>query len=243
MKKILIILLITILLVLGYFMMFNGLTFFGTSILSVFQIKEKSEQLDGQLQTVSTLTSVDRPKAMVELNESAKQLVIAKEEYNDKILYSSQEEIEQATHGVQYEMEYLWTKIGNHATKNGIVLKFTVKQSSTGVANYYDLSFVATGKYVSISEFIASLENDSSLNFKIENAKVVPFEGNTENLQATFEVKDISIKINNLTTGNTGNVDSNSNNTNNNTNSNTIVDTTQTNTVTPIDSQTQEGGS
>ena len=83
----------------------------------------------------------------------------------------------------------------------------------------------------------------SSLNFKIENTKVTPFEGNTENLQATFEVKDISIKINNLTTGNTGNIDSNSNNTNNNTNSNTIVDTTQTNTVTPIDSQTQEGGS
>lgn len=199
MRKILIIVLIILLLVTGYFMIFNGLNIFGVEVLSVFGIKDKSEKLDAELQKVSTLTSVDRPKAMTELTDSAKQLVIAKEEYNDKILYSTEEEIEQATHGVQYEMEYLWTKIGNHATKNGIVLKFTVSQSASGVANEYDLSFVATGRYVSISEFIAALENDSSLNFKIENTKVVPFEGNTENLQATFSVKEISIKINQIT--------------------------------------------
>lgn len=199
MRKILIIVLIVLLLVTGYFMIFNGLNIFGVEVLSVFGIKDKSEKLDAELQKVSTLTSVDRPKAMTDLTDSAKQLVIAKEEYNDKILYSTEEEIEQATHGVQYEMEYLWTKIGNHATKNGIVLKFTVAQSASGVANEYDLSFVATGRYVSISEFIAALENDSSLNFKIENTKVVPFEGNTENLQATFSVKEISIKINQIT--------------------------------------------
>ncbi len=199
MRKILIILLIVLLLVLGYFTIFNGLNIFGMEILSVFAIKDKSEQLDGELQKISTLTSVDRTKAMSDLNDSAKQLVIAKEEYNDKILYSSKEEIEIATQGIQYEMEYLWTKIGNHATKNGIILKFVVSQSASGAQNQYDLSFVATGRYVSISEFIAALENDSSLNFKIENAKVSPFEGSTENLQASFEVKEISIRIDKVT--------------------------------------------
>ena len=139
---------------------------------------------------------------MSELNTSMKQLLQAKEAYNNKILYSSEEEIEQATQGIHYEMEYLWTKIGNHATKNGIVLKFVVQQSSSGVANQYDLSFTATGQYVSISEFIYALENDSSLNFKIENVKVTPFEGNTENLQATFMVKEISININQTTSSN-----------------------------------------
>lgn len=200
MRKILILLLIVLLLVLSYFTIFQGLTVFGVDVLSVFTIKDKSEDLDSQLQKVSALKSVDRTKAMSELNDSAKQLVIAKEEYNDKILYSSPEEIEIATQGIQYEMEYLWTKIGNHATKNGIILKFTVSQSKTGVQNQYDLSFVATGRYVSISEFIAALENDSSLNFKIENTRVTPFEGSTENLQASFEVKEISIRINKGTT-------------------------------------------
>lgn len=229
MRKILIIILIVILLVLGYFMMFNGLNVLGVEVLSVFGIKDKSDQLDEKLQKVSTLTSVDRPKAMSELNDSAKQLVIAKEEYNDKILYSSEEEIEQATQGIKYEMEYLWTKIGNHATKNGIVLKFTVKQSSSGIANEYDLSFVATGRYVSISEFIAALENDSSLNFKIENTKVIPFEGNTENLQATFDVKEISININDGTTQSF------------NTNSQSQTEQ-NTNAVSSDNTQTKEGG-
>lgn len=226
MRKILIIALIVILLVLGYFTIFEGLNIAGVEILSVFGIVDKSEELDNELQKVSTLTSVDRPKAMSDLNDSAKQLVIAKEEYNDKILYSTQEEIELATQGIQYEMEYLWTKIGNHATKNGIVLKFTVKQSQTGVQNLYDLSFIATGSYVSISEFIASLENDSSLNFKIENAKVIPFEGNTENLQATFDVKEISIKIDNIATENT----------------NTGSEEDNTNTVKKDDSEISEEG-
>lgn len=205
MRKILIIVLIVLLLVASYFTIFRGLNLFGLEVLSVFDIKDKSEQIDTELQKVSNLTSVDRPKAMSELNDSAKQLVIAKEEYNDKILYSSEEEIEQATQGIQYEMEYLWTKIGNHATKNGIVLKFSVGQSSSGASGFYDLSFVATGSYVSISEFIASLENDSSLNFKIEDTKVMPFEGSTENLQATFKVKEIAIKIDNITSPNLNN--------------------------------------
>lgn len=199
MKKILIIALIVLLLIVGYFSIFKGLNILGVEISSVFGIKDKSDELDIELQSLNTLTSVDRPKAMSDLNSSAKQLVIARDEYNEKILYSSEEEIEQATQGIQYEMEYLWTKVGNHATKNGIVLKMTVSGSSMGVSGLYDLSFVATGKYVSISEFIAAIENDSSLNFKIENAKIMPFEGNTENLQATFQVRGISIRIDTIT--------------------------------------------
>lgn len=197
MRKILIIVLIIILLVLGYFTMFKGLNIFGGELLSIFQIKDKSGQLDAQLQKISTLTSVEQPKAMSDLNDSAKQLMIAKEEYNDKILYSSSDDIKQAAQGIQYEMEHLWVKIGNHATKNGINLKFELKQSSTGTTSgQYDLHFTTTGKYVSISEFVASIENDSSLNFKIENFKLSPYEGSVDNLQASFVVKDIGVKIN-----------------------------------------------
>ena len=47
---------------------------------------------------------------------------------------------------------------------------------------------------MSVSEFIASLENDSSLNFKIEKFKLIPYEGSTENLQAVFVVRDIGIQ-------------------------------------------------
>ena len=199
MRKILIIILIAILLILGYFAIFQGLELLGLDVLSVLQIKDKSEELDSKLQRVSTLTSVDKPKAMTTLNESARQLMIEKEEYNDKILASSTEEIEALTQGIQYEMEYLWTKVGTHATKNGVTLRFEVNRSSSGVANKYDLSFTATGAYTSISEFVASLENDAALNFKIENFKIVPYQGGTTVLQSTFTVRNIGIRIDNVT--------------------------------------------
>lgn len=55
--------------------------------------------------------------------------------------------------------------------------------------------FTITGSYVSISEFVASIENNSSLNFMIEDFKLVPTANDTENLQATFNVKGINVKV------------------------------------------------
>lgn len=55
--------------------------------------------------------------------------------------------------------------------------------------------FTITGSYVSISEFIAAIENNSSLNFKIEDFKLIPTANDTENLQATFNVKGVNVRI------------------------------------------------
>lgn len=195
MRKILISVLIVLLLVAGYLVIFKGLTVFGVNILSFSQIKDKNVELESKLQKVSTLTSVDQPKAIQDLNDSAKQLVLAKEEYNDKVLYSSSENIATARQTRPYETEYLMTILGNHAKKNGINLRYELRQASNGAISEYDIYFTITGSYVSISEFISSIENDSSLNFKIENFKLIPNSGNTENLQATFIVKGINVKV------------------------------------------------
>lgn len=224
MRKILIIIVIVLLLVVGYLMIFNGLEVLGMDVLSVKQIKDKNTDLEQKLQVVSTLTSTEQPQALSDLNSSAKQLMIAKEEYNDKILYSSTEDILTASQGIEYETEYLWTKIGNHAKKNEINLKFEIRQSNSGVTDQYDLYFTVTGAYVSISEFIASLENDSSLNFKIEDFKLIPTTNNTEVLQATFVVREINIKVDNLTSTTTTN--------NTTSGTSTSSDTTSTTTTT-----------
>lgn len=57
------------------------------------------------------------------------------------------------------------------------------------------MEFTITGSYVSISEFVASIENNSSLNFRIENFKLIPTTNDTENLQASFNVKGINVRI------------------------------------------------
>lgn len=158
-------------------------------------IQDKNLELETALEKVSTLTSVDQPKATAELNESAKQLVIAKEEYNDKVIYSSSDEIAEAGITRPYETEYLQTVLGNHAKDKIVNLRYELRQASTGVSGEYDMYFTVTGSYVSITEFVAALENDSSLNFKIESFKLIPTTESTENLQATFVVKGINVKI------------------------------------------------
>ncbi len=230
MRKILISLLIVLLLVVVYLMGFNGLNLLGTEVLSIFQIKDKSDMLDLKLQEVSTLTSVDQPKTLASLNDSAKQLRITKEEYNDIILNSTPEEIEQATHGIKYEMDFIWTKVGNHATKNGITLRLVTKPNSSGVDSKYDLEFTATGAYTSISEFVESLENDSSLNFQIENFRIQRYNGSTDVLQADFKVKNLGIDINeSLQSGNTQSGSTNSNNTQSNSTNDTSSGQTESN--------------
>lgn len=212
MRKILISLLIVLLLIVAYLATFKGINFLGLDVLSISGIKDKNDDLDRRLGKVSTLTGVDQPKAMTELNDSVKQLTITKEEYNDKVLYSSKENIENASQIRPYETEYLQTKIGNHAKDKSINLRYELRQATTNAVNdasqttgkYYDMYFTLTGSYVSISEFIAAIENDSSLNFKIENFKIIPNEKDTNNLQATFNVKDVLVIVGqpNVATGN-----------------------------------------
>ena len=137
MRKYLIMLLIVLLLVAGYFMMFEGVNVLGIQVLSIFQLKDKNNVLDSELQNVSVLTSVNQPAAMSELTESAKQLKIAKEEYNDKILYSSTESILAASQSRPYTTEYLWIRLGNHARENSINLKYELKQAASGVSGQY----------------------------------------------------------------------------------------------------------
>lgn len=204
MRKILISLLIVLLLVVAYLMAFKGINILEMEVLSIYQIKDKNSDLEKKLENVSTLTSIEQPKAMSSLNNSVKELIIAKEEYNDKVLYSSEENIAEAAQTIPYETEYLWTRLGNHAKKNGINLKYELRQTTTGTienqtAKQYDLNFTLTGSYVSISEFIAALENDSSLNFKIEEFKLNPTKESTETLEAKFVVKEISVKTNDVT--------------------------------------------
>lgn len=201
MRKILISILIVLLLVVIYLMTFQGIDILGLKILSVVQIKDRNTDLEARLEKVSTLTSVEQPKAMSSLNNSVKELIIAKEAYNDKVLYSSSENIAEAAQTIPYETEYLWTRLGNHAKKNGINLKYELRQTSTGTTQtdkQYDLYFTLTGSYVSISEFIAAIENDSSLNFKIENFVINPTRESTETLQATFIVREIGVKTENV---------------------------------------------
>ena len=99
-----------------------------------------------------------------------------------------------------YAIEFLWANIGTHARNEGINLKLEIVSSSSGASDVNDLKFTANGSYIAITNFVYALENDSNLNFRIENFKLVPYTGgenrNNEILEGTFMVKNIAIEGN-----------------------------------------------
>ena len=175
----------------------------------------------------------------VKINDLNKKLKEEKQNYQDMTAISSDGETQAVNQIEKYEIETLWVKLGNHATSEGVVMKMDVTSGSSGAQDSYNLNFTVTGGYVQIEDFISSIENDSTLGFKIEEFKMAP-SGN--DLQATFVCKDIPIKqvsstttvTQNTTTdgNNTANTNTAGNNTTGNNTANAVNNTNTTNNTT-----------
>lgn len=236
-RKILIACLVILLGVLSYFTIVNGVKIGGFEAFGITSLKQENEEIDEKISQASKLTSTDYAAKLSELNKNGKALLSKKEEYTDLTTYSTQEQIEAANELDDYEVEYLWATIGNYATKQGIKIKMDISQASNGETasdgrKMYDLNFTAEGSYIGIALFLSDLQDDSFLEFKIENFAMT----GEETLKATFIVKDIPIKIENITEQTTVEEDvtdansENKNNTNNNTNVNNTTSNTTNNT-------------
>lgn len=236
MRKVLISALIILLLLLGGYLVLNKLEIGSLEILGVMDIKSESEKLDSKIQEASKLSSTDYQTELSNLNSSLKTLQKEKQSYEDLVALSNNEDVDAATKFEKYEIEYIWTKVGNHATTEGVIMKLEVTRGSSNTQGLYDLKFTVTGNYIGISDFIYDIENDDSLGFKIENFKIVPGE-NTDDLVATFVCKDISINIDETALSvqndtNPDNASNNENNTNTTGNTTNTTDTTNSNNTT-----------
>lgn len=197
MRRMLMLILTIIFIILSYFTVTKGFTIGNFRILSSNEIVENNNNLDNEIQNLDILTTVTFTQEQSKLNDSYKQLIIKKEQYADLVLYSSENELAKATQTEIYETEFLWTKLGNYATKNnGIDMKIDVVKGSSGQTGQYNLNFTLVGQYVYISDFISAVENDAKLGFKIDNFSLVPQNAQNGLLQATFTVQNVGININ-----------------------------------------------
>ena len=194
MRKVLIIVIILLLVALGYTMSFNGLEIGKFQIWSVKELSESSKSIDTKIEEINSLIDVQYPKKISDLKSASNNMKTAKEEYLNYTNLSSDEQILRAMQEENYSIEFLWTKIGNHATSEGVNLKFEIVSSSTGGNNVNDINFTVQGTYIGITNFIYAIENDQDLNFRIQNFKLVPDQGNI--LKGTFVVKNIAIQGN-----------------------------------------------
>ena len=229
MKKLLILILIGLLLALSIFIVIQGVSIGNVEILGIRQIQDKSAALDDKIEEAARLVEKTYAQAVSDVNTNAKKLEEEKKNYEDMTTISSDSDVEAANQLERYEIETLWVRLGNHATTQGVVMQMDVLPSTSGAANTYNLRFTATGSYISITDFISAIENDSTLGFKIEEFRMVP---SGSDLQATFVCKDIAIaEVSTTTTTTTTNNTNGTNSTNNTNTTNTANASTTTNTV------------
>lgn len=224
MKNLLISVITLLIIVLTVITMAKGISIGNFQLLSIGQIVERNKIINDKVELVNQLNNVTYKHTLSDLNDNTKTMLEAKSKYLELASTSSNEEIKSANQEEAYSREYLWSRIGNHATANGINLKMDV--TSTGISNKNILNFTVTGSYIGIRNFIYSLENDKILNFTIESFKLVAG-ANSDNLICTFLVSDVGIKAEQVSTTDVNSSSSQSNTTNTQNTTNTTSSTTK----------------
>ena len=226
MRKLLLIIILVLLLVLGYNLLANGISIGNLNVLGIQQVKNLSESLTAKIEESNKKIDTEYPKKLSDLKTAGKNYDSAESEYLKLTNLSTDEQIIEARTEKSYTIEFLWTKLGVHARNEGVNITFEPVTSSLGANNSNDIKFTVNGSYIAVTNFVYAIENDSELDFRINNFKLLPYQN--EILQATFTVPNVTIE------GNTSkqNIKQTSTDSNTNTKTNTATNTVNTNTTT-----------
>ncbi len=191
MRKALLSLLLLLAIILIFLFMKNGLSIGSFQIYGFEDINKKNDELTQAINSANE-ESDSYTSALSKLNSDVESLSDAKKRYLDLIAQSTEKEIKEATQTKTYTIEYLWSEVGNHATAQGVSLKMEVVSSTLADQEYRNLNFTVDGEYLAIVQFIYDIENDSDLDFTIDNFYMT-------SKHATFTVKDVKVKRENVT--------------------------------------------
>mgnify|MGYP001861106968 CR=1 FL=1 len=198
MRKVLIIILLVLLFVLAYFTIAEGIEIGDLKIQNVKGIVELNDSLTTKISEANTKIDVDLKQKETELTNNINILLENKESYYKLANVSTESEINKASTEETYDIEYLWVRVGRHARAEGVNMKMDVKTGDAGDQITKNLGFTVEGQYFAIMDFVSILEDDSELALRIEDFHLLPSSG--DNLQATFNVTGVRIKLENTTT-------------------------------------------
>lgn len=185
MRKTLISILLVLSLVLTILVIWKGMSIGKFHIYSIQDISDKNGELTKTINKANDAT--DKYTAeLSKIKTDVTALSAAKKEYLDLVTISTDNEIAKATQTKTYTIEYLWSRVGNHATKEGVNLKMDVTNSTLNNSEFKNLNFTVTGAYLALTQFIYAIENDANLDFTIDKFDM------TSN-RCTFTVSDVRI--------------------------------------------------
>ena len=206
MRKILICLVLIIALFLCYSVVSNGFTIGDIRIANYSQVGAASKQIDTLIGQLVNLNSSGLDAKKKEIQSAISDYGSQKEQYEsmkEAMNTSIQEAEQEMTMVDMYDIDFLWTIIGNYATEEGVNLKMDLMKSilfaDLDVTEYTmcDMKFTLTGDYIAITELIYDIEDDDRLGFEISNFEMVK---GGENLMATFTVKGVPVNNRTLST-------------------------------------------
>ena len=186
MRKVLLsILSIAILVVMILFFKF-GITIGDKRIAGLDELSKVNKELNGKISEINK--DIDTYDSLrTQFKGDIEDLSKARDKYKDLVSTSTDNQIKQAVQSKKYTIEYLWTRVGVHATDKGVSVKMDISDSSLENEEYKNLNFTCNGNYLALTSFISSIENDSNLNFIIDNFEMT-------NKQCKFVVKDVRIQ-------------------------------------------------
>ena len=132
MKKLLILILIALVLALTIFTIINGIEIGGLSVLGIKQIQDKNAELEETVTEATRLASSNFPSAVSELNASMDDLQEQKTAYEDMVAVSDTGDVQTASQLSNYNLDFLWTQIGTHATSEGVNIDMALTQGTGG---------------------------------------------------------------------------------------------------------------
>ena len=185
MRKLLISIVLILLIVMTALCIRNGINIGPLHVLGISQIQEANNRLNSTISEAQNANSNYENK-LTQLKTEISDLISAKEECLQLINVSTESQLQEATQTKNYTIEYLWSQIGNHATREGVVIQIDVVSGTIVETDYRDLNFTVSGNYLAITNFITELENDDTLQFTIDDFSM------TQN-HATFTVKNVKI--------------------------------------------------
>ena len=197
MRKVLISILLVLLIILAGFTIFQGISIGSFQILGTEGIIKLNDDLTFEINQANTKIKSDLQSKKSELNEQVRQLLQNKEDYFNLANVSTETEISKAQTQEIYDIAFLFLKIGRHGRAEGVNFRMDILSSDAGETSVKNIAFTVNGAYSATIEFIRSLEDDSELQFRIEDFHMLPSGG--ENLETTFNVNGVRINLETLT--------------------------------------------
>ena len=190
MRKILISVLVGLMIIGTCFFVVNGII--KLNIQGARGISKKDDEVNNKVSELSNIVSVTYPNAMSTLKQASNKLIDSKTEYENQAILSNSNSSSYASKLESYDIDYLWTKLGNYAKDENVVIKIDVTAGGAS-SNLYNLNFTVTGSYVGTTDFIYDIENDSKLGFKIDSFKMIS--GSGTEVTGSFTCQDIPISV------------------------------------------------